>query len=123
MSLREYGNLIAAIGSIQQKNAQSAYVKHMSKPVSTPDMIAHSNQGAGAPVVEPYGDDVLSISRSAMAALETTQIVSDETIIRDDDTAGKAVAYLRSRIIDRPGETLSSQTNQREQRVAALYER
>jgi len=53
-------------------------------------------------------------------ALQTTQNVGSENVIRDQDSAGQALSYTQSQITDYPDQATNAQGNQTPQQVLAL---
>ena len=69
---------------------------------------------------EGSGPDTTSISRSGIVALESAQNLNDESVIRDKETAGRALAYSTSQMAESPEHAVEAQANQTPQQLLAL---
>ncbi|HUJ70578.1 MAG TPA: hypothetical protein VLW86_13700 [Syntrophorhabdales bacterium] len=119
MSIETSQPIAALTGSVQQKTSQAAFNKQITE--------TSSGTKARRPVQTPLGtvaeegqSDSTSISRSGIVALETTQNVGSESVIRDKNSADQALAYTESQITTYPDQATLAQGNQTPQQVLAL---
>lgn len=120
MSIGENSNLIALTGTVQQRSALAAYSKHTNRAEPVHRVEATGNNRLGA--TEKQGQDTAILSRAAIAALENTQVIGDETIIRGDDSAAEALDISQRQIVEHTDDALRAQANQTKERLRALYE-
>ena len=120
MSIETSHPIAALAGSIQQQGSQSAYNRQVSdvspgaktkRPIQTP---------AGLQMEDNGESDSASISRPGIVALESTQNVGSDSVIRDKDSAGEALAYSDSQITGYPDRATLAQANLTPQQVLAL---
>jgi hypothetical protein len=113
-------NLIALTGILQQKTTLVAYIKQASKTHSLPKAPAADSHSLGT--AEKQSQDTTTLSRAAIAAFENAQVISDETVIRADDSKFDALDMLQEIILERTEDALRAQANQTAEQVLALYE-
>jgi hypothetical protein len=120
MSIGGNPNLFAVTGVVQQKGALAAYLRQINRPTT------FSTAGAPDPhditIEERQEHDTTVISRVAIAVLESTQTIGDETVIRGDDSTSDALAFSQKQIIEHTDEALRAQSNQTSEQLRALYE-
>jgi hypothetical protein len=119
MSAGSNPNLTGIVGSIQQNNAMAAYNRHVSRPL--PDSRSWSPKALEGSVAAKETYDSASISRGGMAALETARKIDDETVIRDQRSADRALASTRDQIIQEPERAVRVQANQTAEQLLELY--
>jgi hypothetical protein len=112
--------LIGFTGVIQQKNALAAYNKQITK-VSSGSRTSGPGEHRSVAPTEKQEQDTTAFSRVGIAALETTQVIGDETVIRGDDSAVRALDYSRTQIIEHTDDALMAQANQVSEQLLALY--
>lgn len=120
MSIEASQPIAALTGSVQQQTSQAAFNRQISDASSGTKVRRPIQTPSGAVMEEKGGQDTASISRSGIVALETTQNVGSESVIRDKDSAGEALAYTESQITDYPDRATLAQANQTPQQVLAL---
>ena len=120
MSIETSQPIAALTGSVQQKTSQAAFNKQISEMSSGTKAKRPIQTPAGAVMEETGEPDTASISRSAIVALESTQNISSESVLRDKDSAGQALAYTGSQITAYPDRATLAQANQTPQQVLAL---
>lgn len=120
MSIGENQNLLIITGGVQQKNAQAAHERLVAETSTGVRVTRTDNSSARLTLEESLVSDTASISRPGIVALESTQAIGDESVIRDKDTAGMALADSTSRIVEHPRLALQVQANQTPQQVLAL---
>jgi hypothetical protein len=112
-------NLIALVGTVQQKSALAAYNRQITKLSSG---VGVNKSGAVAlATTDKTNQDTATISRPAITALENAQTISDESIIRSDDFPSDALGYSREQILEHSQEALTAQSNQVSERLRDLY--
>jgi hypothetical protein len=109
----------ATVGSVQQKVAMAAYNRHISR-------VAPEVKSAGVRQIEgslaaQEAQDSATISREGIAALETSQEVGDEAVIRDGQSAKEVLAYAKEQIVEQGDRAIRAQANQTASQVLALY--
>jgi hypothetical protein len=125
MSIGSNPNLIASVGSVQQKNAMVAYNRSVTRSelkIPVPKEVGGSQAAMDRQDAASVQDSA-SISRAAIAALESSKALSDETIIRDEREAALALAYTREQIMQQTDEALKAHRNQTSLQVLELYGR
>jgi hypothetical protein len=120
MSIEANQNLVVITGGVQQKNAYAAHDRQVSQMSSGLKTSRPVNRSPGLLLEENSGPDTTSISRSGIVALESAQNVNDESVIRDKDSAGEALAYSTSQIAEYPERAVEVQANQTPQQLIAL---
>jgi hypothetical protein len=120
MSLEENQNLVVITGGVQQKNAQAAHDRQVSELSANLKVSQIEKSSSKLMLEENPVSDMTSISRPGIVALESAQNIGDETVIRDKDTAGLALANSASQIVEQPQRALQVQANQTPQQVIAL---
>jgi poly-gamma-glutamate capsule biosynthesis protein CapA/YwtB (metallophosphatase superfamily) len=120
MSLMENQNLVIATGGIQQKNVQAGQERLVSGSSAGLKVNRVEQNSSKLALEETTVTDTASISRPGIIALESAQNVSDESVIRDKDTAGLALADSTSQMLEQPERALQAQANQTPQQVLAL---
>jgi len=119
MSIETSQPIAALTGSVQQKTSQAAFNKQITE-TSSGTKARRPVQTPPGTVMEESQPDTTSISRSGIVALETTQNVGSESVIRDKDSADQALAYTESQITAFPDQATLAQGNQTPQQVLAL---
>jgi hypothetical protein len=117
MSSGSNPNLIANVGSVQQKSAIVAY----NKSVSRSETKSPVPQELGGSQAAQETHDSASISRAAIAALESTRVISEETVIRDDKAAASALEYTKDQIRQQTDRAVMAHGNQMSQQVLEMY--
>jgi hypothetical protein len=117
MSSGSNPNLIASVGSVQQRNAMAAYNRSVSRSETKSPMPRELNGSQAA--IETQ--DSTSISRAAIAALESTRVISEETVIRDDKAAALALEYTKDQIKQQTDRAVMAHGNQMSQQVLEMY--
>jgi len=113
-------NLIALVGTVQQKSALAAYNRQITKLSSSGAGVNRSGAVVLA-ATDNKDQDTATISRPAITALENAQTISDESIIRSDDFPSDALGYSREQILEHSQEALTAQSNQVSERLRDLY--
>ena len=120
MSIETSQPIAALTGSVQQNTSQAAFNRQISE-TSSGTKAKRPIQAQSGAVTEDKGEpDTASISRSGIVALESTQNTSSESVLRDKDSAGQALAYTESQIAAYPDRATLAQANQTPQQVLAL---
>jgi len=120
MSIETSQPIAALTGSVQQKASQGAFNKQITE-MSSGTKVKRPVQTLSGTMMEEKGQpDSTSISRSGIVALQTTQDVGSESVIRDKDSASQALAYTQSQITEYPDQATNAQGNQTPQQVLAL---
>ena len=120
MSIETSQPIAALTGSVQQKASQAAFDKHITEMSSGAKVKRPIQTPSGTLMEEKGQPDTTSISRPGIVALQTTQNVGSESVIRDQDSAGQALAYTQSQITGYPDQATLAQGNQTPQQVLAL---
>jgi len=120
MSIETSQPIAALTGSVQQKTSQAAFNRQISEMSSGAKARRPIQTPSGASMEEKSGADTASISRPGIVALESTQNIGSEAVIRDKDSASQALAYTESQITDYPDRATLAQANQTPQQVLAL---
>ena len=110
----------ALTGSVQQKISQAAFNKQISEMSSGAKVKRPIQTPSGTATEERSEADTASISRPGIVALESTQNIGSESVIRDKDSASQALVYTESQITDYPDQATLAQANQTPQQVLAL---
>lgn len=119
MSLIENQGLIAVTGGVQQKNALAPHERTVSE-VSAGLKAGRLRQSSELMLEEHPVPDTASISRSGIVALESAHEVDDETVIRDEDAAGRALTDSTARMAADPKLAVEVQANQTAQQILEL---
>ena len=113
-------NLIALTGILQQKNALAAYNRQASRAEFVRKTGAEDTHSLGT--TEKQAEDTATLSRAAISALENTQVIGEETVIRGDDSATDALDMSQKLILEHTEEALRAQVNVTPERLLALYQ-
>jgi hypothetical protein len=119
MSIGGNTGLLALTGTVQQKSALAAYNKLASRPEPSQQAEATGTSRLGS--TEKQGQDTAILSRAGITALENTQTIGDETVIRGDDSAAEALDISRRQILEYTDDALRAQANQTAEQLLALY--
>jgi hypothetical protein len=117
MSAGSNPNLIASVGSVQQKNAIVAYSRSVARAETRSLVLKELGESQAA----QEGQDSTSISRAAIAAFESTRVISEETVIRDEKAAASALEYTKEQIKQQTERAVRAHGNQMSQQVLELY--
>jgi hypothetical protein len=93
-------NLIGLVGTVLQKNALAAYNRQMTKLSSCSRTGRTGEHERGAGMTDKLNEDIATISRAAIAALEAAQALGDDAVIRHGKSADETSIYGRPHFVD-----------------------
>ena len=92
-------NLVGLTGAVLQKSAFAAYTKQITKMSSSAGKSRAGEHGHGIAMTGDGGQDTTIISREGIAALESARSISEETVVRHDNSVDESSLYPQATLL------------------------